>query len=490
MVTILLSCISCIEQEVTELRNKVNKLEDENKRLSQLIHQNKVSLPSTWSDSSLITTAMRATSSPRNSTYPQCRPSIGSNVNEASRSFHSTPTATIMSTVTNCLSVTSILSSHSKEQVTTTNSRQRNDERQITTLPVNDDSQALTLTSKRPLNAVAKTSSGAKSTNRISNNTSRQSNPLAITRRSSSAAVPSTSTHLASLIPKATEVSRVTPSNTIGQASFMPQSQTAMILSVASMTGMEHLPHQQTDTAETSSVDKAFSQAQQMRSIGSNSVQGSISQLPYSIDALTGNHNTHNRQQATTTGNPLNFSAESLIGRQETSSDIALVNNPVNQPVIQNTFTLTHRNSLINGNSTPTTAAPQSFSNFSALSLVGNTDTFSVNASSSTRSSNTGQDSGAIPPSTGNIFTDFSTESLIGQTEFTSDFAIDNLISRSDSNAHMATINPNLIQSFGKGSDPMISSVSGDHANHLAHNFDPPGFNIGTFTSHLFPPYW
>jgi hypothetical protein len=270
---------------------------------------------------------------------------------------------------------------------------------------------------------------------------------------------------------------------------FVSQPQRAMVPNAANATTVAQLP-QQTAPGPTS-FERGFTQVQQLRS---NSVQDNISQLSYSIDALTGNQASHNRQQSSGTGHLLSFSAESLIGRQQPSNDIVMINSPVNQPVIQNTFTLTHRNAPTNASVTSSSAPPQSFSNFSALSLVGSNDTLSGNTSSTTqtltRSTTAVPESATIPQSSNHMFTDFSTESLIGPSEFTSDFAIDNLISRSDSNVHMATVNPNLIQSYGKGNDPMISSVSGDNSNHFPHNFDPPGLNMGRFSPHHYPLYW
>ena len=119
---------------MAELRGKVNKLEDENKRLSQLIHQNKIAIPTTWSDSSVITATMRATSSPRNCN-PETRvagASDGSQVTSMNcvpttvspRAQTSTSVSTnlappaITSSRTNRLSVTSILSTTSDQHTT------------------------------------------------------------------------------------------------------------------------------------------------------------------------------------------------------------------------------------------------------------------------------------------------------------------------------------------------------------------------------------
>ena len=221
----------------------------------------------------------------------------------------------------------------------------------------------------------------------------------------------------------------------------------------------------------------------------SNTVQDNISQLSYSIEALTGNQTSQNRPQGTGHGQLSSFSAESLIGRHDSNSEMVMINNPNNHPVIQNTFTLSHPTTITN--STPhSTAPPQTFSNFSALSLVGSTTPFTDSVSSSTptlgRSVSTIQDSNPKSHSTSQMFTDFSTESLISSNEFSSDFAIDNLISRSESNVHMAAVNPNLIQSFGKGNDPMISSVSGDHGAQSSNLHDSHGLgSSGTFSSYL-----
>ena len=497
-------CMCCFlpEQEVTELRNKVNKLEDENKRLSQLIRENKVTLPSTWSDASVITTTMRATSSLRNPNT-QTSSAAGNVVKETTQVPRVSDVTPIPGTtsVTNRLSVTSILSSACNQQ-TTSNSRQRIYERVATTGStagsINKSAIISTQSSTTPRGTtyVAATlplqTSSSSSVSRGSNIHRRHNvtgvavatgSGLSQTVRSSHVSTPSND------VTKVTFTNRAPSVNTVGQPMFVSQPQTAVAPSGATTNAVVQLSEQ---TAPTSNSFERFTQVPQLRS---NSVQDNISQLPYSIDALTGNQASHNRQQNSGTGQLLSFSAESLIGRQQPSNDVVMINSPANQPVIQNTFTLTHRNSPTNANVKSSSAPAQSFSNFSALSLVGSNDAFSVSASSTTqtltRSTTAVPDSATIQQSNNQMFTDFSTESLIGPSEFTSDFAIDNLISRSDSSVHMATINPNLIQSFGKGNDPMISSVSGDHSNHSLHNLDPPGLNIGVFSSsHLFPTYW
>lgn len=488
---------------MTELRNKVNKLEDENKRLSQLIHENKVTLPTTWSDASVITTTMRATSSSRNSntqTSSAASTAIQGTTDtvdttQAPRASDVIPISSA-SSITNRLSVSSILSSASNQQ-TTSNSRPKNYERLATTGSMNKSAVVSTQSSTTPRSNVyvpatssVQTSSTPVSVTRTPNIHRRYNvtgpaleSGLSQTSRSQHESTSSND------ITKVTLAIQTPTVNIAAQPMFVSQPQTAMVPSGANATTVAQLP-QQTAPAPTS-FGRGFTQVQQLRS---NSVQDSISQLPYSIDALTGNQASHNRQQSSGTGHLLSFSAESLIGRQQPNNDIVMMNSPDNQPVIQNTFTLTHRNTPTNVSVTSSSAPPQSFSNFSALSLVGSNGTFSGSASSTTqtltRSTAALPESATIPQSSNHMFTDFSTESLIGPSEFTSDFAIDNLISRSDSNVHMATVNPNLIQSFGKGNDPMISSVSGDHNNHFSHNIDPPGLNMGVFSSHLFPTYW
>ena len=485
-----------LEQEVTELKNKINKLEDENKRLSQLIHENKVTLPTTWSDASVITTTMRATSSSRDSKN-QTSSSGCSAIQQTTISAQAprVPDVTPVSSTsskTNRLSVTSILSTANNQQ-TTSNSRQKNHERLVTTASMNRNAIVSTQTSNTPRSIVyvpASLSEQTSTTPTKTPNVHRRHNAngmvtgsvLSQTSRSSHISTSNDAT-------KATVATRTPTANTAVQPLLLSQNQTAMVPGGGNATTVAQLPQQTAPVP--ASFDRGFNQVQHIRS---NTVQDNISQLPYSIDALTGNQTSQNRQQSSGAGHLLSFSAESLIGRQQPSNDIVMINSPVNQPVIQNTFTLTHRNPPTNVSVTSSSAPPQGFSNFSALSLVGSNDAFTGNASSttqtSTRSSTAVPETATIPQSSNHMFTDFSTESLIGPSEFTSDFAIDNLISRSDSNVHMATVNPNLIQSFGKGNDPMISSVSGDHINHSSHNFDPPGLNVGMFSSHLFPTYW
>ena len=474
------------EQEVTELKNKINKLEDENKRLSQLIHENKVTLPSTWSDASVITTTMRATSSskdPKNQISSSVCPAIQQTTISAQAPRLSDVAPSTNSSKTNRLSVTSILSTASNQQ-TTSISRQKNYERLATTGAMTKNSVVSTQMSTTPRSIVyvpASLSDQTSTTSTRTPNTHRRHNVSGsvLSQTSRSSHIPTSND-----ITKVTLATRTPTVNTAVQPLLLPQTQTAMVPNGSNV--VAQLP-QQTAPAPTS-FDRGFNQVQHMRS---NSVQDNISQLPYSIDALTGNQTSQNRQQSSGTAQLLSFSAESLIGRQQPSNDIVMINSPVNQPVIQNTFTLTHRNPPTHVSVTSSSAPPQSFSNFSALSLVGSNDAFSGNVSSTTQTlPRSSTETASIPQSSNHMFTDFSTESLIGPSEFTSDFAIDNLISRSDSNVHMATVNPNLIQSFGKGNDPMISSVSGDHSNHSSHNFDPPGLNVGMFSPHLFPTYW
>lgn len=481
-----------LEQEVTELKNKINKLEDENKRLSQLIHENKVTLPTTWSDASVITTTMRATSSSRDSknqtSSSGCSAIQQTTVSaQAPRVPDVTPVSST-SSKTNRLSVTSILSTPSNQQ-TTSNSRQKNHERLVTTASINRNSTQ-TSTAPRSIVYVPATLSEQTTTPNRTPNVHRRHNVTGMVTGSVLSQTPRSS-HIPTSndVTKVTVATRTPTVNTVVQPLLLSQNQTAMVPSGGNATTVAQLS-QQTAPAPAS-FDRGFNQVHHIRS---NTVQDNISQLPYSIDALTGNQTSQNRQQSSGAGHLLSFSAESLIGRQQPSNDIVMINSPMNQPVIQNTFTLTHRNPPTNVSVTSSSAQPQSFSNFSALSLVGSNDAFSGNASSTTqtltRSSTAVPETATLPQSSNHMFTDFSTESLIGPSEFTSDFAIDNLISRSDSNVHMATVNPNLIQSFGKGNDPMISSVSGDHINHSSHNFDPPGLNVGMFSPHLFPTYW
>ena len=491
-----------LEKEVTELRNKVNKLEDENKRLSQLIHENKVSLPTTWSDSSVITTTMRATSSSRNgNTQTSSALSTGMQGTTAStqalRTSDVTPTSST-SNITNRLSVTSILSSASNQQ-TTSNSRHKSNERLAAMGSISKSVVVSTQSSTTQRNNMyVPATSAVQTTAPISvtrtpdmhrrHNVTAVASGIALSQNSRSSHV-STAANDITKVTLATRTPTVNNGcNNVLQPLFVPQPQTGMVPSGTNATTVTQLA--QTTAVGSPSFERGFTQVQQLRS---NSVQDNISQLPYSIDALTGNQTSHNRQQSSGNSHLLNFSAESLIGRQPPSNDIVMIS-PVNQPVIQNTFTLTHRNTPANASVTTSSVAPQNFSNFSALSLVGSNDTLSSSTSSTTqtltRSTSALPESATIPQPSNHMFTDFSTESLIGPSEFTSDFAIDNLISRSDSNAHMATINPNLIQSYGKGNDPMISSVSGDHSNHFPHNFDPTGLNMGRFSPHHYPPYW
>ena len=484
---------------MTELRNKVNKLEDENKRLSQLIHENKVSLPTTWSDSSVITTTMRATSSSRNgNTQTSSALSTAMQGTTAStQALRTSDVTTISSTsnITNRLSVTSILSSASNQQ-TTSNSRHKSNERLVTTASMSKSVVVSTQSSTTPRNNMyVPATSAVQTTAPISatrtadmhrrHNVTAVASGVGLSQNSRSLHVSTA----ANDITKVTLATRPPTVNNLLQPLFVSQPQTAMVPSGTNATTVTQLA--QPTPVGPPSFERGFTQVQQLRS---NSVQDNISQLPYSIDALTGNQASHNRQQSSGNAHLLNFSAESLIGRQPPSNDIVMMNNPVNQPVIQNTFTLTHRNTPANASVTSSSVAPHNFSNFSALSLVGSNDTLSGSTSSTThtltRSTSALPESATIPQASNHMFTDFSTESLIGPSEFTSDFAIDNLISRSDSNVHMATINPNLIQSYGKGNDPMISSVSGDHSNHFSHNFDPPGLNMGRFSPHHYPPYW
>ena len=486
---------------MTELRNKVNKLEDENKRLSQLIHENKVSLPTTWSDSSVITTAMRATSSSRNIANTQTSsasktPMQGTAVSTpAPRTADVTSTSSTTSNITNRLSVTSILSSANNQQ-TTSSSRSKNSERLATTGSISRSLVVSTQSSTTPRNNMyIPPTSALQTTIPISvtrtpdmhkrHNVTGDATGIGLSQTSRSSHVSTSSND----ITKVTLATRTPTVNAVLQPMFVSQPQTAMVPSGTNANTVTQLP--QPTASGPPSFERAFTQVQQLRS---SSVQDNISQLPYSIDALTGNQASHNRQQSSGNAHLLSFSAESLIGRQPPSNDIVMINSPVNQPVIQNTFTLTHRNTPANASVTSSNVAPQSFSNFSALSLVGSNDNISGSTSSSTqtltRSTSALPEAASIPQPSNHMFTDFSTESLIGPSEFSSDFAIDNLISRSDSSVHMATINPNLIQSFGKGNDPMISSVSGDHTNHFPHNFDPPGLNMGRFSPHHYPPYW
>ena len=486
-----------LEKEVTELKNKVNKLEDENKRLSQLIHENKVSLPTTWSDSSVITTTMRATSSSRHGNT-QTSSALSTAMQGTTASTQTLRTSDVnhsTSNITNRLSVTSILSSANNQQ-TTSNSRHKSNERLVTTGSISRSVVVSTPSSTTPRNNMyVPATSAVQTTAPISvtrtpdmhrrHNVTAVASGIGLSQNSR----PSHVSTSANDITKVTLATRTPAINNVLQPLFVSQPQTAMVPSGTNATTVTQLA--QPTAAGPPSFERGFTHVQQLRS---NSVQDNISQLPYSIDALTGNQASHNRQQSSGNAHLLNFSAESLIGRQPPSNDIVMMNSPVNQPVIQNTFTLTHRNTPANASVTSSSVAPQNFSNFSALSLVGSNDTLSGSTSSTTqtltRSTSALPDSATIPQPSNHMFTDFSTESLIGPSEFTSDFAIDNLISRSDSNVHMATINPNLIQSYGKGNDPMISSVSGDHSTHFPHNFDPPGLNMGRFSPHHYPPYW
>lgn len=498
---ILIRYFFSLEQEVFELKNKVNKLEEENKRLSQLIHKHKVTLPSTWSDASVITTTMRATSSSRNTNTQTCSASSTSipETAVASRArtlvHGSSDIAPISSnsSVTNRLSVTSILSSASN-QLTTTSSRHIHGEK--ATQSMNKNAVALTQSSAIPRSIGLVPSSLSVETSSTPMSISEtpnvhRSHNVAGAAPSSGLSQTSRSSHVitsANVVTKENLASRAPAASTVVQHMIAPQAQTTMVSSTLNAPTISQFPQQ---TTPASLFNRGFTQVQQLRS---NSVQDNISQLPYSIDALTGNLSAQNRPQNSGTGQLLGFSAESLIGRQQPSNDVVMINNPVNQPVIQNTFTLTHPSTLTNANTSSSVPA-QSFSNFSALSLVGSNDAFTGSATSSTqtltRSTTTVPESANIPQTSNQMFTDFSTESLIGPSEFTSDFAIDNLISRSDSNVHMATVNPNLIQSFGRGNDPMISSVSGDHGNHSSHNYDSPGRSIGRRLSpHHYPAYW
>lgn len=467
-----------LEQEVAELRNKVNKLEEENKRLSQLIHQNKVAIPTTWSDSSVITATMRATSSPRicntetrsapseniQETTANCIPSTFSSSSQTSTANglgSPNPTSRTTSSRTNRLSVTSILSNTSNQHTTS--------------------------------------SSAVRTYNVVSTPVSSVSGPVVSIPTSSYTiarnVLPSTVLAVTwAVTPNATQVTpsplstiRDTSVNTCSGnlqhlvvAQVQPTSYPMVVSSVPNQGTVGHFPQQTVTTP--SSFETGFASTP-MRS---NAVQENISQLSYSIEALTGNQTSQNRHQGSGLSS---FSAESLIGRHDSNSEMVLINNTANQPVIQDTFTLSHPTTL--ANSTPhSSAPPQTFSNFSALSLVGNTTPFTGSVSSTvptpSRSANTVPDPTPIPNSSSQMFTDFSTESLIGSNEFSSDFAIDNLISRSDSNVHMAAVNPNLIQSFGKGNDPMISSVSGDPGVHSSNLHDPHGLaNAVSFTSYL-----
>ena len=267
-------------------------------------------------------------------------------------------------------------------------------------------------------------------------------------------------------------------------AQVQPSSYPVVVSSVPNQEATAGSYSQQTVTTP-SSFERGFVSTP----LRTNTVQENISQLPYSIEALTANQTSQNRPQVAGAGQLSSFSAESLIGRHDSNNEMVMLSNPTNQPVIQNTFTLSHPTTLTN--STPhSSAPPQTFSNFSALSLVGSTTPFTVGVSSTSptlaRSESTVQESTPINNSSSQMFTDFSTESLIGSNEFSSDFAIDNLISRSDSNVHMAAVNPNLIQSFGKGNDPMISSVSGDHGAIPSNVPDSHGLgSSGPFSSYL-----
>lgn len=451
-----------------------------------------MTLPATWSDSSVITTTMRATSRNCNTQTGSAKSVVVVSTPEPRASDGTTIANT--SNTTSRLSVTSILSSANNQQ-TTSISRHKTYEPFVTT----------TVTMNRSI-VVSTQASTALRNNMCAGMTSSvqtTSTPMTVTRtpnthsRQNVTATGSGNVQLSQLSrPSQVATSsndKIAPTasgKVVVQPIYVSQPQTIMVPSGGNVRTVAPLA-QASPSGPTSFERSQFNQVQQLRS---HSVQDNISQLPYSIDALTGNQASHTRQQNTGTGQLLNFSAESLIGRQQPSNDIVMINSPVNQPVIQNTFTLTHRNAPGNPSVTSGTAPPQSFSNFSALSLVGRNATFSGSATSTTqtltRSTNAVPETGSIPQPSNQMFTDFSTESLIGSSEFTSDFAIDNLISRSDSSVHMATVNPNLIQSFGKGNDPMISSVSGDPSSHFSHSFEPPNLNMGMFSSHLFPTYW
>lgn len=435
---------------------------------------------------------MRATSSSRNSNTQTCSSvcTLGTSSTSQARTLvpgtpDLTPTSN-NSSINNRLSVTSILSSANNLQ-TASNSRSKTHDRLATAGSINKNMIVSTQSSTQSSNTLR---SGLCVPTTRTPNANRRHN---VTEAALGSGLPQTSrsSHMstsANDITKITLPSRGPPVNAAIQPSFAPQTQTTMVSSVANANTIAQFSQQ--STLAPTSFERGFTQQ-----VRPNQVQDNISQLPYSIDALTGNQTSHSRHQGSGTGHLTSFSAESLIGRQQPSNEMVVMNNPVNQPVIQNTFTLTHPTTLTNSSVPSSSAPPQSFSNFSALSLVGSNDAFSVSASSTTqtlpRSTTTVHDAANISQSSNQMFTDFSTESLIGPSEFTSDFAIDNLISRSDSNVHMATVNPNLIQSFGKGNDPMISSVSGDHVNHSSHNFDPPGLNIGgVFSPHLYPTYW
>ncbi|XP_028418780.1 mucin-3A-like isoform X2 [Dendronephthya gigantea] len=432
---------------------------------------------------------MRATSSSRNSNTQTCS-------SACTQATDSTPQARTLvvpgapdltpisnnSSITNRLSVTSILSSANNQQ-TASNSRSKTYDRLATAGSMNKNMVVSTQSSNTPRGSMCVPATRTPNAHRRHN--------LTETVLGSGLPQTSRSSHMstsANDLTKVTLASREPSVNAPVQPSFAPLTQTTIVSSVANANTIAQFSQQ--STLAPTSFERGFTQQ-----VRPNQVQDNISQLPYSIDALTGNQTSHTRHQGSGTGHLTSFSAESLIGRQQPSNDIVVMNTPVNQPVIQNTFTLTHPTTLTNSSVPSSSAPPQSFSNFSALSLVGSNDAFSVSSSSATqtlpRSTTTVHDTANISQSSNQMFTDFSTESLIGPSEFTSDFAIDNLISRSDSNVHMATVNPNLIQSFGKGNDPMISSVSGDHVNHSSHNFDPPGLNIGgVFSPHLYPTYW
>lgn len=456
---------------MAELRGKVNKLEDENKRLSQLIHQKKVAIPTTWSDSSVITATMRATSSPRNCN-PETRvvaasdvPTTVSSRVQTSTSYTSVSTnlaqPAITSSRTNRLSVTSILSSTSDQQTTSS--------------PWIRGYSAVTASVGNPV---------------VSNPTS----SYTITRNvlpSTVLAVTWPITHNTTQVPATSMNVQEDSSANVCSGSLQPiivaqvqPSSYPVVVSSVPNQGTAGSYSQQTVTAP-SSFERGFVSTP----LRTNAVQENISQLPYSIEALTANQTSQNRPQGPGAGQLSSFSAESLIGRHDSNNEMVMLSNPTNQPVIQNTFTLSHPTTLTN--STPhSSAPPQTFSNFSALSLVGSTTPFTVGASSTSptlvRSENTVQEATPIAHSSSQMFTDFSTESLIGSNEFSSDFAIDNLISRSDSNVHMAAVNPNLIQSFGKGNDPMISSVSGDHGAISSNVPDSHGLgSSGPFSSYL-----
>lgn len=455
-----------LEQEVAELRNKINKLEEENKRLSQLIHQNKVTIPTTWSDSSVITATMRATSSPRNCntdvvavTSTNCVTATVSSRAQTSTSDISVSTdltpPSITSSRTNRLSVTSILSSTSNQHTTTSSGI-------------------------RAYNAVSASLGNPVVSNPMSSYTITRdvlpSTVLAVTW----AVTPNTT-----LIPTTSMNVHEDSSANVCSGNLQP----IIVAQVQPSSYAVVVPNQGTTgsySQQTVTTPSSFERGLVSTPLRTNTAQENISQLSYSIEALTGNQTSQNRPQGSGPSQLSSFSAESLIGHHDSNNEMVMLSNATNQPVIQNTFTLSHPTTLTN--TTPhSSAPPQTFSNFSALSLVGSTTPFASSTSPTlARSENTIQDSNPITHSSGQMFTDFSTESLIGSNEFSSDFAIDNLMSRSDSNVHMAAVNPNLIQSFGKGNDPMISSVSGDHGAISSNVADSHGLgSSGVFSSYL-----